>query len=278
MRFHLMNKITRPDETKVPSKGHANARNQGKANDLGDRGATGEVRTFRHQDYIIHMKDDGFDYLTLFTGLEAIKATATPFSIWNKCHQVFKFDYEGRSFVVKIDYEKPKYLENKFWELLTGSFYSVQMKAVNKAIRKGCSVVPDIFLVAEKKEWGIRYESTILMEFAPGHPLCHYDDRVDDYKDLILNAMMELHQHGLALGDGNCGNFILHGDSCKILDLSWHGSTLLGQAKDRQIFERVYGWHLPEITLWQKMAGVYIRLKRSIQHALSSRKRNRPNR
>lgn len=273
-----MQNPTRHDETKTPPKNQGNTRSQGDTDNLGNISKTGEVRRFRHQDYTIHMKDDGFDYLALFADLEAIKATATVFSIWNKFHQVFRFDYGGRSFVAKIDHEKPKYLENKFWELLTGPFYSVQMKAVNRAIRNGCKVVPDIFLVAEKKAWGIRYESTIIMEFAPGHPLCYYEDRVEDYKDLILNAMMELHQHGLALGDGNCGNFILHEGTCKILDLSWHGSTLLGQAKDRQIFERVYGWHLPEVTLSQKLAGTYIRLKRSIQHGLSPRKRNRPNR
>lgn len=239
---------------------------------------SGEVRSFRHQDYIIHIKDDGFDYLALFTELETIQATATMFTVWNKRHQVFAFDYQGRAFVAKVDHEKPKYLENKLWEFCTGSFYSVQMKAVNKAIRNGCGVVPDIFLVAEKKEWGVRCESIIIMEFVPGESLCHYEAHLQDYESPIVNAMKELHRHGLALGDGNCGNFILHEGSCKILDLSWHGSTLLGQAKDRQIFERVYGWHLPATTLPEKMASIYIRLKRSIQHSLSPRKRKRPNR
>lgn len=240
--------------------------------------STGEVRTFAYEGYTIHMKDDGFDYLALFNKLETIKASASRFSVWNKRHELFKFDYEGRSFVAKIDYEKPKYLENKFWELLTGSFYSVQMKAVNKAVGNGCKVVPDIFLVAEKKKWGIRNESTVLMEYAPGKSLCAYEDDLQSYEKLIVSAMLELHEHGLALGDGNCGNFILHEGTCKILDLSWHGSALLGQAKDRQIFERVYGWHLPEVTFLQKLAGTYIRLKRDIQHALSPRKRNRPDR
>lgn len=246
--------------------------------DFSSPSSTGLVRKFQHHGYTIHMKEDGYDYLNVFTQLDDIKASAVKFATWNARHEVFKFDFQGRTFVAKIDPEHPKYFENKVWELITGPFYSTQMKAVNKAIRKGCTVVPDIFLVAEKKRKGVRCESIIVMEYVPGRSLCAYEENLNDYEGIVLQAMMELHSHGLALGDANCGNYIINEGTCKILDLSWHGASLLGQAKDRLILERVYGWHLPATTFLQKMAGVYIRLKRTIQHRLSPRKRKRPNR
>lgn len=236
------------------------------------------IRVLSYEGYTIHLKDDGFDYLSLFAQLDTIKESAQMFDIWNKRHQVFKFEYEGRTFVAKIDPDSPKYLENKLWEILTGSFYSTQMKAVNKAIKAGCTVVPDIYLVAEKKEKLVRRESIIIMEYVPGSSLCVYQEDTEPYREMILSAMSELHKHGLALGDANCGNFIINDGTCKILDLSWHGMARIGQAKDRVILERVYGWEMPGLTLSDKLAEGYIRAKRAIQHSLSPRKRNRPNR
>lgn len=240
--------------------------------------ASPSILQFHHGDYLIHMKDDGYNYLDIFTQLDTIQITAQGFNIWNKKHQVFKFTYDGRDFVAKIDPETPKYFENKLWEILTGSFYSKQMKDVHKALQSGCTSVPDIYLVAERKKNFVRCESIIIMEYAPGDSFCTYDGNFDAYKELILRAMEDIHTHGLALGDANCSNFIINGETCTILDLSWHGSALLGQAKDRTIIERLYGWKIPSRTLPDKLAEGYIRLKRTIQHKLSRRKRMRPNR
>lgn len=235
------------------------------------------VTVSRYADYTVYTKDDGYNYLNILINLEAIKKSADIFSIWNPKHQVFKFDYEGRAYVAKIDPEKPKYFENKLWQILTGPFYSTQMKAVNRAINNGCTVVPDIYLVAEKKDMFLCSENIIIMEYAPGKSLCHFPD-ANTFRTVILDALQELHSYGLVMGDVNCGNFIINDNRCKILDLSWHGMALLGQAKDRTLMQRVYGWKIPSRTLPEKLAEAYIRLKRGIQTSLSQFKQKIKNR
>lgn len=211
--------------------------------------------------YSIIIQDDHNDYISICDDFLKNTANLDEFILSRRRKKIYKFSRDGRDFVLKIDDIKPKHFENKVWHILRGSFHFRQMLKINKAIDNGCKVVPDLYLVAEESEKRLQANSILLMEYREGKSVRH--DEVEGLKDNLTKAMIELHRHGLALGDCNPYNFIADAaGNISVIDLSWQGLTITGQAKDVDSMQRYYGISLPIKGISGKLALFYVRLKR----------------
>lgn len=231
-----------------------------------------DIRTTHYQDYTILLKNDQVDYLGMFKRFcdGELETEAIPVS--HSMHKVWRAKYADKTYIIKLDQEKPKHLENKIWAWLQGPFYSKQMKGVRKAIANGCQSVPDIYLVAEKRGRFLCESSIIIMEFITGTKHSPQDKSKAAHK-LLADAMLDIHKHGLALGDCNAGNFLITENGCKIIDLSWHGSALIGKAQDITAMQRRYGISIPAKNAAEKMALLYMKLKKAIRRGLKKIRR-----
>ncbi len=227
---------------------------------------SGEMILKQKDGYDIFLKNDGYDYEKIWRDFERGDLPAHDFSLLNKEHRVALVKYEGRSFVVKHDWEVPRHFENKLWRVLRGPFYSNQMKQIRRAIERGCKVVPDIYLTAEKRGGFIRKESFVVMEYIAGTNLGSIgDENFPLHHKAMLTALGELHRYGMALGDCNPSNFIITDAGMKLIDLSWVGFACTGKAKDALTVKKWYGMDLPLQGPLERMAFAYIVLKGRIQ-------------
>lgn len=223
------------------------------------------LKTLRMGGYKVLVKNDGHSlYLEVLRLLLENRLSTQAFSMHNLKHKVLRTEYQGHTFIIKIDQEKPKYFENRLWRFLSGPFYSRQMKAVNKAIQKGCRVVPDIYLVAEKRGGLICGESIIIMEYI--EPVTVLS--AEEHKKQLIPAITELHRYGLVLGDCHQGNFIFGKSGYKIIDLSWTGFTFTGKAQDIVSIKRQYGVDVPSKNPLVKAATLYIKIKKGTRARL----------
>lgn len=223
--------------------------------------------------YAVYVKNDGYDYLALFDKYLAGTLELERFGLRNREHEVSSFEVDGRKFVLKKDRERPKHFENKLWSLLYGPFYSKQMKAVNRAVRCGCTALPDIFLVAEKQGGLLCAESIMLMEFVSGGNITRHGPLVSN-REKMLGALADIHKYGLALGDCNLGNFLISDEGeCKLIDLSWRGSPRFGKASDIVTMKRDHGWDMPVSGLLDKLAVIYMYYKKKLRGIRNDAKR-----
>ncbi len=190
------------------------------------------VRTVRHADGMaITCKDDGYDYIGLY---ERLRRGDMPVKILlhdDAEHYVYLVSHEGRDYIFKRFGELDGKFDTKLWRFFAGPFYSTLLRQVNRAVAKGCDVVGDVYLVAERMRYRLSYDNYILQEFVPGKPLDDCD--LTPYTESIAKAFTQLHACGLSLGNVKDGNLVLAPDqTIKIIDLSSRGSQPIGRAKD----------------------------------------------
>lgn len=217
------------------------------------------------QDYEILVQSvGGSNYLDIFRQFRQDRLPVKSLGVRNPKHAVFQVRHQGRDYLIKVDREQPKHLENKLWRLLCGPVYSRQMRAVRRAILGGCRAVPDIYLVAEQRGGPLGGESVILMEFVAGRQYYLPED-LQRCRAAVLEALADLHRHGLALGDCNESNFIFNEGKCVLIDLSWRGLPCVGRAQDIVSLKKHYGWDLPPTDPATRLAIGYIKLKKGLR-------------
>lgn len=232
--------------------------------------------------FTFHIKEDGYDYLSLFDRLVRGEVATKTLLFDDAEHYVQLVQTDGRSFVFKRFGELDGKLDTRLWWFLTGPFYSNLMRLVSRAVADGCGIVPDMYLVAEKLFRRLAVDNYLLLEFVPGVCMDELGD-LAPYRHAIAEAFMELHRHGLSLGNVKAGNLVLKEDGkVGFIDLSSRGTQLTGRAKDAIKAKRLWDIDLPPATRLDALAKFSVgsqlwiaRLRRAIKSRLGLKKKGK---
>lgn len=219
----------------------------------------------------LFIKDDGIDYAGIWRAFRAGNL---------RCHEILR-DIErrkayrvragGRFYLIKIDAERPRAIESILWRFLHGPIHSKRMKAVNKAVRKGCRRTQEIFFVAEKKGRICR-KTFIITEYLPGRTLETEADYTPYLEDLGA-ALAELHSHNLSLSDINTGNFLITDEGIRVIDLSTKGTAWAGIGRDVIEAKQLLGVDVPVRSVSVRLSIRYVRAKRAVRDRLRAVRR-----
>lgn len=210
-------------------------------------------------EYTVHMKMDGSDYLDLYLRL---RRNEIPYKVLlhdDDGHFVRLVETDGRAFVFKRVKGQDANLETTLWQLFAGPFYSGLMRRVNRAVARGCRVVPDMYLVAERMIGRLCVDKYLLTEFIPGRSMEKLDDPAL-HRDAIAAAFSELHRYDLSLGNVKAGNMVWNGSEVKFIDLSTRCTQWTGRAKDVVRLRRTFGVSLPDRGLADRLGRRYVGL------------------
>lgn len=240
---------------------------------------TQQVVTRTEPPFQVHLKDDGHDYLTLWNDFRAGRLKSAAILKQDAKRDVHLVEAHGRRFIIKADRQTPKLFKSRLRQILGGPPHSRIMRRVNRAVRQGCTVTPDIYLVAEKMEKGICREAWNIQEYLPDPPLWEFTrnekdaygyDLSPEQKAAVAKAITELHAHRLALADLNPFNILVSPGGYKVIDLSWAGSFRIGQALDILMLRHKMKIRLPLRGVSERLAVGYLSLKYKVQDLFRS--------
>ena len=235
---------------------------------MGNPAGSGIVKR-QTKDYNFSIKDDGTDYFQIWSDFREgripdrdctqLRAIATV--------DVYLFKAHGQQFIFKTDRGYPHHIDSKLWRILTGPFYSNQMRSINKAVNSGSTVTADFYLVAEKRTGLISRESHILMEYLQGHPLREEKDTAA-FHDALVELFQELHRNKMAMCDVHTDNIFVTEQGLRTIDLSWRGVFWTGKGKDILALKERMGIIYPDQTISDRLSVLYVRLMFWIRYTL----------
>lgn len=233
----------------------------------------------KYGDYTIHVKEDGYDYIDLYERILRDEVPKKVLLFDDPEHYVYRIDIDGRSFVFKRFGELDGKLDTKLWWFVAGTFYPKLLRLVNQAVSDGCEAVPDMYLVIEKLSRRLAIDNYLLLEFLPGTSMDELGD-MTPYRSAVADAFIDVHRHGLSLGNVKAGNLVLADDGrVKVIDLSSRGTQLTGRAKDAIKVKRLWDIDLPPATRLDAVARLSVgaqlgvaRLRRAIKARLGIKK------
>jgi len=201
--------------------------------------------------YRVQWKDDGTDYPKLLEDFKAGRLETTRFFTNSGHRQVYRAEVGGRRLVMKIDRETDSRFEKRLWDRIGGTPYSRLIKFTSRAIARGCPIVQDVFLVAEKMDGPSCLEAWLIAEYVEGRSFLaeeYVEGRTveqmeRDYRPWLPamgDVLADLHDWGLASNDVQPGNFILTDKGLKVIDLSLDSPILICQANDML---KMRGWY-----------------------------------
>jgi tRNA A-37 threonylcarbamoyl transferase component Bud32 len=231
-------------------------------------------------------KNDGFDYQALLNRFLSGEIPSQRLTTGSAYRMVYKVEYAGRTFVLKKDTETDPRLEKKLWFRLAGTLYSRLIRLTAKAIKKGCPVLQDVFLVAEKMDGHSCQEAYVIAEYVPGQSFINevYEEgkpiiflRPGSNINLIAQALSTLHDYGLASNDAIISNFILTKDNkIKIIDLTTNTPVLIAQANDIIKMRRSYKTDVPTKSLFVKIITALLSWQLKLKHLLRVWRKKEP--
>ncbi len=186
------------------------------------------------------------EHRALFDKLLRGEIPKKPLLVDNEKNFVYQAEIDGKRFVFKRVNEEQCKFDSRLWYFFTGPFYSRLMRSVHKALESGCSVIPDMYVVAEKISFRRAIDTYLLTEYLDGTVLPE-SDQARPYHGKIVDAFHELHKYGLSLGNVKGGNLVYDAqrDQVRMIDLSNRGIQAIGRAKDAYKLRRIWGIHLP---------------------------------
>ena len=198
-----------------------------------------------YKDWRIVYKDNDVDYCELlkkfyFGYFDDVKKQLNSSNVHRS---IFVVEINKKQYIIKHDREIEKRFEKKLLSVLLGTQFLRLIKYSTKAIKKGCKVVPEIYLVAEKISRGCCKEAWIIAEYVQGRTLEYVPNTFT--KKMMLYAVTQLHKYGLASNDIHSGNFIL---SCNkksslnvsIIDLKLNDFMFICRANDIIKMRKLY--------------------------------------
>ncbi len=131
------------------------------------------------------------------------------------------------------------------WEMIAGPAFSRLFRETWAAIGRGCGMIPEIYLAAEKCAVGRRcLEGYLIAQYLEGETLRPGQPR-DEWLAALGPTVARLHGYGLASGAPHAWNLIRTGEGWKMIDLSFQGPMLLCQAYDIHNMKRRLGVEAP---------------------------------
>ena len=199
----------------------------------------------------VQWKDDGTDYPGLLAEFKAGRLETTRFFTNSGYREVYRVEINGRRFIMKIDRETDSRFEKRLWDRIGGTPYSRLIKFTSRAVSRGCSIVQDVFLVAEKMDGPSCQEAYLIAEYVEGMSFVAeeyvegktVDELERDFRPWLPamgETLADLHDWGLASNDVQPGNFILTDSGLKVIDLSLDSPIWICQANDML---KMRGWY-----------------------------------
>ncbi|MDR1042016.1 MAG: hypothetical protein LBR80_17980 [Deltaproteobacteria bacterium] len=153
--------------------------------------------------------------------------------------------------------------EKRLFAYFFGTQYSRLINKTFRALRKGCPVVQDVYLVSEKMKGRLCEEAWSIAEYVPGHSFGREEyvegaaavyRKPGPWLQDVGEALADLHDYGLASNDPIISNFIVTPEGrVKVIDLSLNGPMFVYQANDVLKLRRNYGGAVPVRRLGRKV-------------------------
>jgi heptose II phosphotransferase len=226
------------------------------------------LKRARIDGFRVQWKDDGVDYPAIWRAFREGRLPGLQ-RLHTNCPDrlVFRLETEKGPLVLKKDWEQDLRPEKKLWRFLGGPWYSRLIRLTNRAVNRGCDVVQDVYLAAEKMKGRFAAESWLIAEFVEGAVASGAPDYTDYFPEMG-RAMGKLHDYGLASNDAHGANFIItENKAINIIDLSLTSPIIICQANDILKVKRSYGVDVPARGLWRKLASALVNYKHKRREA-----------
>lgn len=210
-------------------------------------GSEAGLRRVWEGNWRIQWRDDGTDYPALLAAFRAGSIPAKRLVTGSPYREVFLAEAGGRRLVIKRDWETDSRLEKRLWIRLGGTPYHRLLKFTGRAVARGCRVVQDVYLVAEKMAGPYCEEAWLIAEFVEGRSFMKQEGASGEpitsaWIEAIGQTLGTLHDYGLASNDSQAGNFIINerGDhGLVVIDLELDGPLIICQVNDALRYFRV---------------------------------------
>ncbi|UQZ87974.1 lipopolysaccharide core biosynthesis protein [Deltaproteobacteria bacterium Smac51] len=225
--------------------------------------------------YRVQWKDDGTDYPAIWCDFKDGKLDSIV-QLHTNCpdRSVFRMETEKGPLVLKHDWERDSRLEKRILRFLTGPWYSRLIRLTNRAVNRGCDIVQDVYLVAEKMEGRFCVDSWLIAEFVEG-TVAPASPKYSSLSHELAAVVGRLHDCGLASNDAHGGNFVITDNGeVKIIDLSLTSPLIICQANDILKIKRAYNIDVPVHGFWRRLAAALVTLKYRIQKIRRQRRTN----
>lgn len=147
------------------------------------------------------------------------------------------------------------------WELVAGPAFSRLFRETWAALGRGCDMIPEIYLAAEKCAIGRRcQEGYLIAQYLEGDVLRPGQPQ-EEWLAALGPTVARLHGHGLASGAPHLWNLIRTDEGWKMLDLSFKGPMLICQAHDIHDMKRRLGVEAPMHSPALKCVHALVRLE-----------------
>lgn len=148
------------------------------------------------------------------------------------------------------------------WDLVAGSAFDRLMKKSWAARARGCDLIPQFYLTAEKiGDYRRCPESYILAQYLEGEVLPPEPEARPLWLMRLAEALPRLHGFGLASGDPRPENLVVTPDGVKVIDIFFKGPMLVCQAHDLLDCRKKYGLIIPPATRALKLVYALVSLK-----------------
>lgn len=232
-----------------------------------DTKAVSACTPLRHETvggFQMHVVDDGVDYPKL--ARDAVLGNLASISLKKKGkhhRRVLLIEVDGRKYVIKVDRHPGNEWSQRLWQMLVGSVDYKLMKKVNNAVDNGCSIIPRIYMVAEKSTARLVTLSTMVIEYVEGRRI---DVKSSEELKAVEETMRKLYSYGLAHTDISADNFIFTENGVKIIDLTFRGSFLFGKMKGLVRLKKRFGIEIPVEDTLERILYSTVALKESWNH------------
>ena len=201
---------------------------------------------------------------------DGLEMVLKPFVYSNPKRMVFRLDIGDRRFVLKRARMGATGLK-RFFPLAMGlSYFTRIMRFVDRAVRAGCTVAQDYFLVAERPLSAFRQEAWILLEYIDGDSL-GYNAAPDELRRELTEVVLRLVRNGLTMDDLTLHNFlVVAGREIRAIDISCRLFTRLQAVKMIMKMNLRYGLGIPirgvRNTIIRTILAARYRLKKAFGH------------
>ena len=157
--------------------------------------------------YRLQWKNDGVDYPAIWQAFRKGQIEGRALARGRPFREADWIEAGSRQYLIKRDWHVEKRLEKRLLSFFMGATrYSRIIQLINKAVRSGCDVVQDVFLVAEKMEGSVCREAWLIADFMPGHPLSK--EEFAESTEELCETIKKIHSYGLACNDIQPYNFV----------------------------------------------------------------------
>jgi Lipopolysaccharide core biosynthesis protein (WaaY). len=190
------------------------------------------------------LRRDLAHHATLPLDRNGVEAELYVMAFGNPKRLVLRMDTEGKRYVVKRAFMGSPGFKRLLPGVMGLTYFTRVMKLVSAAVRAGCAVTPDCYLVAERWVSPFRLEVWTVWEYVEGRRLFRPEE-FEAHRGELSRTALELMKHGLTMDDVVPGNFLFNESRARAIDISCRPFTRLQKVKMALKLNARYGLGLP---------------------------------